>query len=320
MPRTPLPRELGDRFTVASARARGVAPARLRRRDLVTPFHGMRARNAAAVVFDRDRLGRPLGDIEQAHLCRAFDYSVRMTDHEFFSHRTAAVIWGIPLPSWILAAAELDVGVFAPQRLPRSRGVRGHQTVPTLTAIVVDPFTGLAVASPAATWAMLGGMLHNHFDLVAAGDSVVRDWRVSPPLASIEDLGATVEAGRRIGVRNLREALPHVRTRSASRPETWTRLVLIKGGLPEPRLNFDVFDDDGLKLACVDLAYPELRIAIEYEGEHHLLDPAQWSRDIARYDALRAAGWHVISVTKDELFRTPQMLLARVRRVIVERS
>ena len=31
-----------------------------------------------------------------------------------------------------------------------------------------------------------------------------------------------------------------------------------------------------------NLGYPELRIAIEYEGEHHLTDPLQWAEDIAR--------------------------------------
>jgi len=86
-----------------------------------------------------------------------------------------------------------------------------------------------------------------------------------------------------------------------------------------PVLNYDVYEG-GIRLGCVDLAYPELRIAIEYEGEHHLLDPEQWTRDIARYERLTAAGWRVIRVTKTELFGNPAEVVRRVRAAIAERS
>ena len=59
------------------------------------------------------------------------------------------------------------------------------------------------------------------------------------------------------------------------------RLTVIDAGLPQPEVNYDVIEA-GRWLGQVDLAYPELRIAIEYEGEHHLTDPLQWAEDIAR--------------------------------------
>ncbi|MEZ5213696.1 MAG: DUF559 domain-containing protein [Microbacterium sp.] len=70
----------------------------------------------------------------------------------------------------------------------------------------------------------------------------------------------------------------------------------------------------------VDLAYPELKIAIEYEGEHHLTDPAQWAEDIARMDRLVEAGWRVIRVTKSEVFRDPARLIERIRRAVGARG
>jgi very-short-patch-repair endonuclease len=70
---------------------------------------------------------------------------------------------------------------------------------------------------------------------------------------------------------------------------------------------------DGGLIGIVDLAYPAHRVAIEYEGEHHLTDPAQWAKDILRYERLIAAGWLPIRVTKDELFRHPDRLVTRVR-------
>lgn len=141
---------------------------------------------------------------------------------------------------------------------------------------------------------------------------------VDQPLATLEQLDAAVRAGRRIGVGRLRLALPRVRGLAASRPESWTRLTLVDAGLPEPELNHDVFAG-GVKLACVDLAYPALRIAVEYDGEHHLRDPEQWSRDIRRYERLEAAGWIVIRVAKAELFSAPGVLVERVNRAIARR-
>ncbi|BDV31149.1 hypothetical protein Microterr_18090 [Microbacterium terricola] len=310
---------LGDRFRVADALRAGAGTNRLRKPDLDRPFHGVRAlRERASTVVDFDAFGQPRGELERRHLRRAFDYSVCMTEHEFFCHTTAAVIWGLPLPPELLRAPGLDVAVLAPRRLPRGVGIRGHQAVPKLTRRASEPRSGLSVTSPATTWAMLARTLRDPRDLVAVGDAVVREWRVAEPLATRADLEAALAAGRRIGIGRLREALPYVRTGSASRPETRTRLELIDAGLPEPSLNFDIYVDD-VRLACVDLAYPALKIAIEYEGEHHLLSPAQWARDIERYDRLRAAGWCVIRVTKIELFSHPDRLVRRVAVAIASR-
>ncbi|WEG09223.1 DUF559 domain-containing protein [Microbacterium horticulturae] len=128
-----------------------------------------------------------------------------------------------------------------------------------------------------------------------------------------------MDAGRRRGIHHLRDALPRVRTGSASRPETWTRLTLIDGGLPEPVLDHDVLDHAERFVARVDQAYPQWKIAIEYEGAHHNTDQ-QWESDIERYARLEAAGWLVIRVSRTLLFQHPDLLVARVRDAIVRRS
>ena len=315
----PLPAGLGTRFSVADALRAGVSPSRLRKDDLTSPFHGLRARSDSGSDVTTDRHGLELGPAERDHLRRAHEYAPLMSDGQFFSHVTAAVIWGLPLPRGIVAQTDIDVAVFPPLRLPRGHGVRGHETTTRLTTTRQDAHSGLLVTSPASTWAMLGAILRDPYDLIAAGDAAVRDWRVAEPLGSLDALGAVVGSGRRVGVGSLRAALPLVRTRSASRPETRARLTLVDAGEEEPELNFDVFEA-GRKIACVDLAYPRLKIAVEYEGEHHLLDPEQWARDIRRYERLAAAGWHVIRVTKTELFSNPHIFVARVRHAIAERS
>jgi hypothetical protein len=310
-----LPTELGPHFLVGAARRAGVPSGRLRRADLVAQFHGTRT-IADATEPAEDRLGKKLGDAEREHLWRAAAVAAGMGRHQFFTHITAAIAWGLPLPISVVRDADVHVGVLSPARSPRMRGVRGHQVPPHLTSIRRDSHTGLLLASPATTWAMLGAVLVDRDDIVAAGDAAVRVWRVAEPLTSMAQLGAAVDAGRRIGVGRLREALPLIRTRSASRPETRLRLLLLAAGLPEPELNANAFEG-GRYLGCIDLSYSSLRIAIEYEGEHHLLDPEQWARDIQRYERLAAAGWTVIRVTKSDLFGAPAEVVARVRRAML---
>jgi hypothetical protein len=309
--------KLGPRFTVFQARQAGVDPSRLRGSDLEAPFTGVRTVPLADGARELSRHGRKLGAIESRHLHAARAFATAMSTDEFFSHVTAAVIWGIPLPRMVTDSL-VHVGVFAPARPPKGRGIRGHEARRHLTRVVTDPHTGLRVTDPASTWAMLAAILRHPYDVVAAADAVLRTWRVDEPLATLDELEESVSAGRRVGIGRLREALPRARARVASRTETWTRLTLIDAGLPEPELAYDVHEA-GIRIACVDLAYPELKIAIEYEGEHHLRDPDQWNHDIARYEALEAAGWHVIRVTKAELFDAPGRLAARVRRAIARR-
>ncbi len=249
---------------------------------------------------------------------RVEQYAQRMTEHEFFTHVAAAVIWRVPLPPGVFPGRGVDVGVFTPRRNAAGAGAHGHAVGPGHAHVVVHPGTGLRVTSPASTWAMLGAVLRHPYDLVAVADAVLREPmhpRDPPPLATAAQLGAALDAGRRVGIARLRDALPLACTRSASRPETWMRLTVVDAGLPAPAVNHDVFHR-GVWIARVDLAYPKLRIAVEYEGEHHLVDPAQWRADIARMERLIEAGWRVLRVTKSDVFTDPGPFLGRLRRAL----
>ena len=56
----------------------------------------------------------------------------------------------------------------------------------------------------------------------------------------------------------------------------------------------------GVVLGWVDLAFPEERLAIEYEGAYHF-EGAQIVRDDARFARLIAAGWRVIRLSAADL-------------------
>jgi hypothetical protein len=93
-------------------------------------------------------------------------------------------------------------------------------------------------------------------------------------------------------------------SRAESPPESRVRVALTVAamtvGLPAPVPQFIVLDHDGYFLARVDLAWPDWRFAIEYDGQWHA-DRQQLSRDRQRIRALNAAGWYVYPVTNDDL-------------------
>ncbi|MGZ4507751.1 MAG: endonuclease domain-containing protein [Blastococcus sp.] len=98
--------------------------------------------------------------------------------------------------------------------------------------------------------------------------------------------------------------------------ETRLRLLFHRTGLPAPVAQFRVFDDDGF-VARVDFAYPELRIAIEYDGLWHGERQA-FLDDRGRLNRLADAGWIVVHVTLAEM-RHPDRLAARVRALRAQR-
>ncbi|GAB2524157.1 hypothetical protein [Paramicrobacterium agarici] len=67
---------------------------------------------------------------------------------------------------------------------------------------------------------------------------------------------------------------------------------------------------------CLDLSYPELKIAVEYQGQLH---GRQYARDIERVERLRAEGWIVIQVTSG-LLKDPTALVRRLRDALVSRG
>jgi very-short-patch-repair endonuclease len=69
--------------------------------------------------------------------------------------------------------------------------------------------------------------------------------------------------------------------------------------LPAPVPQYDVVEA-GRWLGRVDLAWPQARLIVEYEGEYHF-DGLQIERDDARLGRLAAAGWHVIRMSAADL-------------------
>jgi very-short-patch-repair endonuclease len=289
-------------FTVGQGRRAGLTDRRMRGRKYARPFHGVRLDAGA--------------ELESVH-SRAAALSVRLNDHVFFSHATAAHIHGFPLPSHLQRQdAELHICVFEPTRAPHTRGVRSHELKPTGQRVVT--VGGLRVIGPEDAWAQLA-------TLVALDDLVVAsDWLITgdhpysgrPPLTTLEAIDrAIARHGRMRGVRSLRSARDSTRYGSLSPQETRLRLLLDSYRLSPPELNFRVRDPSGQLVAMVDLAYPEQRVAIEYLGDHHRTDKKVYRDDIRRRDLLAMAGWSVLFTTADDL-SDPRLFLTHLRRLL----
>ncbi|MBT2519325.1 DUF559 domain-containing protein [Streptomyces sp. ISL-90] len=332
-----LPQHLRNTaFTPADARNFDVPASRLRRADLARPFYGVRLDGA-----------RPR-DIRER--CRA--YLPRLGPSAYFSHETAGMLHGIPLPKPDApadtaahagaegdpdAAAEGDGGgdagaadaaralhvtSFAGGDGPRTAGVIGHSTSAARPAIVF--IEELPVSSPARTWCELAATLSRE-DLVAAGDYLISGVRLRrgsgrmPPLCTLDELRAAArEHGSRRGARGIAWALPRLRTGVDSRPESRLRLLLVASRLPEPEIGIGVRVPGG-RMLHPDLAYPALRLAFEYEGDEHRTNARRFRDDIRRREALEAAGWRVVRVVSDDVFEDTDDFIARVRAVLAAR-
>ncbi|MEU5906374.1 DUF559 domain-containing protein [Micromonospora sp. NPDC047527] len=103
-----------------------------------------------------------------------------------------------------------------------------------------------------------------------------------------------------------------------SPPESQLRVRLVLGGLPRPVAQHPIQLAGGLVLHP-DLAWPEFRVAVEYDGRWHA-DPEQLHRDRRRLNLLVGAGWLVLHVTSRRLQNEFPAVLSEVRSALISRG
>lgn len=302
MARTPasLPQTLGASFTTREALAAGVSLGQLRRQRLE-----LLERPVRGVYLQTMQTGHRADMWRTRQLLAARSLATEMPDHHFFNLHTAAVLWGLPAP--IRPDSGIAVSCVAPMTPTRRSGTVSSQVQPAMVSI--EQLNGMRVASAPSLWAMYAPKLSIE-DAVALGDSIVREHRIAgtnrlerPPLATIDELRRAAGVRRRRGRAKLLQALALTTTKSASVPESHLRLQLMKWRITPTALDHDVYDSAGRFLGCSEIAYPELKVAVEYEGAHHLHEVKQWNRDIEKYADYTAAGWRVVRVTANLLYR-----------------
>jgi very-short-patch-repair endonuclease len=271
----------------------GVPRSGRRAADLKTPFRGVRV----PVNWGDDPVS----------LARAF--SVKMSPLHFFSHATAAILHGMRIPLAMRQQDVIHVMSNEPGRPPRDKRVRGH--VGSATAMEIN---GLRMTNPVTTWCLLGAVLGLE-ELVIAADGLVRR---KSPVATMAQLQQAVAGWRGArGYRNLLAALEDVRERTDSARETMLRLLLVRNGLPEPMVNAPIRNRTGRVVAHADLAYPDVKLVVEYDGDQHRTDHAQYYIDVDRLEKITREGWRVIRVNQQHM-REPRKLASLVRQALVD--
>lgn len=211
---------------------------------------------------------------------------------------TAAILWQTPLPE---RSVTDTVHLIQPpgSRACRRNNVKGH--VPEFDESEVSRGRHLNATTPERTWFDLSAELTVD-ELIIAGDHLVRRQN---PLSSIDNLHCLVERmSARRGVTRAKEALRWIRPCTDSAKETELRLVLIRAGLPEPAINIAILDDDGQWVQDPDLSYPDLKIAMQYDGGHHITEMQRRS-DIARDDRAAQLDWLVLKYCQSDLMPGP---------------
>jgi len=125
-----------------------------------------------------------------------------------------------------------------------------------------------------------------------------------------------LRVGRRIaarpdprGTRRGRELLALATGRAASPAESWLLLMVVEFGLPWPEVNWPLMSPWGRRVCLLDLAWPDLRIAVEYQG--YAVHAGREEHDEARFADLRRRGWIVVEADRAD-FDDPQRLQYRL--------
>jgi hypothetical protein len=118
------------------------------------------------------------------------------------------------------------------------------------------------------------------------------------------------QAGRR-GIVHVRELIPLAAPEAESPMESEARLAMLDGGLPPPVLQHEIVDRNG-RTWRVDFAWPERRVAVEYDGFDWHSDPEQLRRDRQKRAALQEMGWTVQSIVADDVRRRSWDMVRRI--------
>ena len=290
-PGAPLPTPLDRPPAVHLARdnAEQVVAARLRRGDWTRVSRG------AYVATSPPRGQRELA------LARIVAVHERLRAVHWFSHESAALVWG--LPTWRTPGVT-HVRQAARPGAGRDRSIVRH---------------GGAFADGHVT--VVGGLPVTDLEL-----TMVDCARTLNPLAALVVADAALRAGadRAVALSLLDEAAGNGTARAVavieladggaeSPGETATRFVVLRAGLPRPQTQLRV--ETRLGTFWGDLGWDEWSLLLEYDGRAKYLSVDDLVREKRRHDALVEAGWQILRVTKEDI-PAAAGLAARVRRLL----
>ncbi|WP_328360066.1 DUF559 domain-containing protein [Mycobacterium sp. NBC_00419] len=136
---------------------------------------------------------------------------------------------------------------------------------------------------------------------------------------SVEEVAAVAGKHRGApGLRQLETVLRWVDPGAQSPKESWLRMILVEAGLPRPRTQIPVRrPEGGWSSYYLDMGWEDMKVAVEYDGEHHRTDRRQYAKDSRRKEELESLGWIVIRVLVGD---TAADIVRRVRAALARRA
>ncbi len=220
-----------------------------------------------------------------------------MGQHAVVCMNTAAALYGFDTEN-ATAVHILDSGV----RMRPTVGLMVHQR----TGAPLQRIAGRLATTPAWTAVEVARQLPRP-RAIATLDAALRSMRCSR--AELER--AVAEQRGRRGIVAVRGLLPFADGRAESAMESEARLVMIDHGLPLPELQYPIRGRDG-ELWRVDFAWPEMRLAAEYESIEWHAGRSEMLRDKIRSGIIQELGWTIIPIVVHDVRREPERLAMRI--------
>ena len=242
--------------------------------------------------------------VPDSHLLRIRAEALRLPPGAVITGRSAVHLWGADL-----ADATDPVEVLSTVDFTRWPGVSIRSG--KIGADEVTRRLAVPVCAPLRTAWELARTLPM-LDAIGWIDALARRRRLT-------SAQVIAHAERHRGERGSRQAMATLRLcdpRAESMPESQVRVILIDAELPVSVPQYVVRDHNGGFVARVDLAWPQWRFAVEYDGQWHGGDN-RLDEDRRRSRALKAAGWDIYPVTRGDLRDIPT-LVAGIRAAMVK--
>ncbi len=135
---------------------------------------------------------------------------------------------------------------------------------------------------------------------------------------AVSDLDVLLERyPKRRGIRRARISVELMDAGAQSPKESWLRMILVMAGIPRPQTQIPVPDECGVVFAHLDMGWEEVKVAAEYDGEHHRTDREQYGWDQRRRERLERQGWLVVRVIGGQ---RPSEIISRVRSALASRG
>lgn len=242
---------------------------------------------------------------------RALAGTMLAGDTSALSHATAAAIWGLNgFPELGGTLLHLSVPDRCKVQLPKDFVV--HRPMQPFEPYVLK---GLRVTRLARTLVDIAPLVSEE-RLETILDAAQHRFS-SLPRWLTEEL--VLHKAQRPGLRRLITLLSLRQGIATESPlETTVRRRIREAGLPQPQLQFEIFDLNGVYVMRVDFAWPLHRVALHVDGFVWHAQRQAFDRDADQRSRLASLGWLSLSVTSTSL--RDKLWIDQLRRVLEQRE